>query len=196
MERIARYKYSIAEIVDWFKRRDLIVNTGYQRCGGLWQLPRKAISSTPFLKTSHSQRSTFMSASAALAVRSAATYIRAAAPLNKAIARNRLTRIQDDFDSYTKVKSEFAKRIHSLNETMMARRLSPNDESRFIQRGREKVDEVLLRLDSKCQEVQNGIDAVCGAMNDTSGTDVVYVQVHGKKVSLFNTTEKSESEDS
>jgi hypothetical protein len=131
----------------------------------------------------------------ALAVRSAATYIRAALPLNKVIARNRLIRIQDDFDSYTKVKSEFAKRIHSLNETMMARRLSPNDESQFIQRGKENVDEVLLRLDSKCLEVQNGIDAVRGAINDNSGTDVVYAQVDGKKVILFNTTEKSEFED-
>lgn len=29
-------KYSIAELVDWFRKRDLVVNREYQRGGGLW----------------------------------------------------------------------------------------------------------------------------------------------------------------
>ncbi|WP_433971046.1 hypothetical protein [Tunturiibacter lichenicola] len=51
----------------------------------------------------------------ALAVRSSATYVRAALPLNKDIATNRLTRIQDDLDSFKKLQSEFIKKLHSLN---------------------------------------------------------------------------------
>jgi hypothetical protein len=35
-------KYSIAELVDWYKRRDLVVNTEYQRGGGLWPTPAKS----------------------------------------------------------------------------------------------------------------------------------------------------------
>lgn len=34
--KVEEGKYSIAELVDWFKRRDLVVNTEYQRGGGLW----------------------------------------------------------------------------------------------------------------------------------------------------------------
>lgn len=34
--RVEEGKYSIAEIVDWLKRRDLVVNPEYQRGGGLW----------------------------------------------------------------------------------------------------------------------------------------------------------------
>ncbi|MEX2150528.1 MAG: DUF262 domain-containing protein [Steroidobacteraceae bacterium] len=34
--KIDEGKYSIAEIIDWFKHRQLVVNTDYQRGGGLW----------------------------------------------------------------------------------------------------------------------------------------------------------------
>lgn len=34
--KVEEGKYSIAELVDWFKRRDLVVNDEYQRAGGLW----------------------------------------------------------------------------------------------------------------------------------------------------------------
>jgi len=34
--RVDEGKYSIAEIVDWFKHRTLVANTEYQRGGGLW----------------------------------------------------------------------------------------------------------------------------------------------------------------
>jgi hypothetical protein len=34
--KVEEGKYSIAEIVDWFRRRELVVNTDYQRGGGLW----------------------------------------------------------------------------------------------------------------------------------------------------------------
>ncbi|MCS6291945.1 MAG: DUF262 domain-containing protein [Nitrospira sp.] len=35
-------KYSISEIVDWYRRRELVVNTEYQRGGGLWPAPAKS----------------------------------------------------------------------------------------------------------------------------------------------------------
>jgi len=35
-------KYSIAEIVDWYKKRELIVNEEYQRGGGLWPTSAKS----------------------------------------------------------------------------------------------------------------------------------------------------------
>ena len=34
--KVEEGKYSIAELVDWIRRRDLVVNTEYQRGGGLW----------------------------------------------------------------------------------------------------------------------------------------------------------------
>jgi len=34
--KVEEGKYSVAEIVDWFNKRDLTVNTEYQRGGGLW----------------------------------------------------------------------------------------------------------------------------------------------------------------
>jgi hypothetical protein len=35
-------KYSIAELLDWYKRKELIVNTEYQRGGGLWPTSAKS----------------------------------------------------------------------------------------------------------------------------------------------------------
>jgi hypothetical protein len=34
--KVEEGKYSIAELVDWYRRRELVVNTDYQRGGGLW----------------------------------------------------------------------------------------------------------------------------------------------------------------
>jgi hypothetical protein len=35
-------KYSIAELVDWHRRKELVVNERYQRAGGLWPTPAKS----------------------------------------------------------------------------------------------------------------------------------------------------------
>lgn len=40
--KVEEGKYSIAEIVDWLKRRDLVVNSEYQRGGGLWPASAKS----------------------------------------------------------------------------------------------------------------------------------------------------------
>lgn len=40
--KVEEGKYSIAELVDWIRRRELIVNTEYQRGGGLWPAPAKS----------------------------------------------------------------------------------------------------------------------------------------------------------
>jgi hypothetical protein len=40
--RVEEGKYSIAELVDWYRRRDLVVNTEYQRGGGLWPTSAKS----------------------------------------------------------------------------------------------------------------------------------------------------------
>ena len=122
----------------------------------------------------------------ALAVRSAATYTRAALPLNKAITRTRLIQIEDDFDSYTQLKSNFSKRIHDLNNSIKGKRVSWNNEHNFIQHSREELDKVLLRLDSRCQEVQSGIESVSTAVDDKPDQEVVYAQVNGGEVRLFN----------
>ena len=34
--KVEESKYSIAELLDWYKRKELVVNTDYQRGGGLW----------------------------------------------------------------------------------------------------------------------------------------------------------------
>ena len=40
--KVEEAKYSIAELVDWIRRRDLVVNKEYQRGGGLWPAPAKS----------------------------------------------------------------------------------------------------------------------------------------------------------
>lgn len=40
--RVEEAKYSIAEIAEWFRSRVLVVNTEYQRAGGLWPSPAKS----------------------------------------------------------------------------------------------------------------------------------------------------------
>jgi hypothetical protein len=40
--KVEEGKYSIAEMVDWYRRRELVVNTEYQRGGGLWPAPAKS----------------------------------------------------------------------------------------------------------------------------------------------------------
>ena len=40
--RVEEGKYSIAELVDWLRRRELIVNPEYQRGGGLWPTAAKS----------------------------------------------------------------------------------------------------------------------------------------------------------
>ena len=40
--RVEEGKYSVAEIVDWFRRRELVVNSEYQRGGGLWPTSAKS----------------------------------------------------------------------------------------------------------------------------------------------------------
>jgi hypothetical protein len=40
--KVEEGKYSIAELVDWYRRRDLIVNKEYQRGGGLWPTHAKS----------------------------------------------------------------------------------------------------------------------------------------------------------
>src|ERR1700687_5490792 len=40
--KVEEGKYSIAELVDWLRRRELIVNTEYQRGGGLWPTSAKS----------------------------------------------------------------------------------------------------------------------------------------------------------
>jgi hypothetical protein len=40
--KVEEGKYSIAEIVDWYHQRELVVNTEYQRGGGLWPSPAKS----------------------------------------------------------------------------------------------------------------------------------------------------------
>ena len=40
--RIEEAKYSIVEIADWVRKRELIVNKEYQRASGLWPLSAKS----------------------------------------------------------------------------------------------------------------------------------------------------------
>ena len=40
--KVEEGKYSIAELVDWHRRKDLVVNSDYQRGGGLWPTPAKS----------------------------------------------------------------------------------------------------------------------------------------------------------
>jgi hypothetical protein len=40
--KVDESKYSIAELLDWCKRKELVVNTDYQRGGGLWPTPAKS----------------------------------------------------------------------------------------------------------------------------------------------------------
>jgi len=40
--RVEESKYSIAEIIDWLRKRELIVNKDYQRGGALWPTPAKS----------------------------------------------------------------------------------------------------------------------------------------------------------
>ena len=40
--KVEEGKYSVAELVDWYRRRELIVNKEYQRGGGLWPTPAKS----------------------------------------------------------------------------------------------------------------------------------------------------------
>jgi hypothetical protein len=40
--KVEEGKYSIAELVDWYKRRELVVNKEYQRGGGLWPAAAKS----------------------------------------------------------------------------------------------------------------------------------------------------------
>jgi hypothetical protein len=40
--KVEEGKYSIAEIVDWFKNKSLVVNSDYQRAGGLWPTSAKS----------------------------------------------------------------------------------------------------------------------------------------------------------
>src|ERR1035437_4024857 len=40
--KVEEGNYSIAEIIDWYRRRELVVNADYQRGGGLWPLPAKS----------------------------------------------------------------------------------------------------------------------------------------------------------
>ena len=40
--KVEEGKYSVAEIVDWLRRRDLVVNSEYQRGGGLWPTSAKS----------------------------------------------------------------------------------------------------------------------------------------------------------
>lgn len=40
--KVEEGKYSIAELIDWYRRRDLIVNAEYQRGGGLWPTSAKS----------------------------------------------------------------------------------------------------------------------------------------------------------
>lgn len=40
--KVEEGKYSIAELVDWYRRRELVVNTEYQRGGGLWPTSAKS----------------------------------------------------------------------------------------------------------------------------------------------------------
>jgi hypothetical protein len=40
--KVEEGKYSVAELVDWYRRRDLVVNTEYQRGGGLWPTSAKS----------------------------------------------------------------------------------------------------------------------------------------------------------
>jgi hypothetical protein len=40
--KVEEGKYSIAELVDWLRRRELIVNTEYQRACGLWPTSAKS----------------------------------------------------------------------------------------------------------------------------------------------------------
>ena len=40
--KVEEGKYSIAELVDWYRRRELVINPEYQRGGGLWPAPAKS----------------------------------------------------------------------------------------------------------------------------------------------------------
>jgi hypothetical protein len=40
--KVEEAKYSIGELVDWYRRRELVVNKEYQRGGGLWPSPAKS----------------------------------------------------------------------------------------------------------------------------------------------------------
>ena len=40
--KVEEGKYSIGELVDWYTRKELVVNTEYQRGGGLWPTPAKS----------------------------------------------------------------------------------------------------------------------------------------------------------
>jgi len=40
--KLEEAKYSVAELIDWFKKRELVVNKDYQRGGRLWPRPAKS----------------------------------------------------------------------------------------------------------------------------------------------------------
>jgi hypothetical protein len=49
--KVEEGKYSVAELVDWYRRRELVVNTEYQRGGGLWPSPAKSYFIDTILKS-------------------------------------------------------------------------------------------------------------------------------------------------
>jgi hypothetical protein len=126
----------------------------------------------------------------ALWVRGTATYLRAALPLNKVIAKNRLARIQDDLKRYRALQSEFGEKVHALNETIKAT-FPWQHESGFIKRGKDSLDNSLVGLNAKCGEIESMTDTIATAVMDKSGASLVYARVQDERVSLMvpgNTT--------
>jgi hypothetical protein len=49
--KVEEAKYSVAEVVDWLRRRELVVNKEYQRGGGLWPVSAKSYFIDTILKS-------------------------------------------------------------------------------------------------------------------------------------------------
>jgi hypothetical protein len=124
----------------------------------------------------------------ALAVRTAATYLRAALPLNKAIAHGRLVRIESDLATYNGVRAKFTEQILELNQTMSAKALSWHEPSAFIDLGKQAIEAPLKELQAHSNEMAEGIESVRKALDDSVGGHEIYAHVEGQSVTLFSVT--------
>lgn len=140
-----------------------------------------------FVEYSDNERDRFVEYSRlcllSLSVRCVATYLRAALPLSKSIAKNRLDRVRGDLGSYTALQSNFQRKILSLNETMVARLWQ--DESAFVKDANASVNAAMEHLQGRCREIEKMTKSIEAAINGDSGPAVVYARVESDRVSLL-----------
>ena len=147
-----------------------------------------------------------------LTVRSAAVYLRAALPLSKSVANNRLSRVRHDLESYRVFQSEFERKILALNETIRSvwfrenktpapvetvwyqwlRRLGL-DSSASIQEANTRVKSMFSQLEQKCDEINEMVQSVEKATTThEQDSTVVYGRVEGTDVTLLIPCETGE----